>query len=377
MIRAICFLLAIVALRAAEVTTMRTPDGGIQPQVALDKSGTVHLIYYKGEQGAGDVFYVKQVAGEKSFSKPIRVNSRPGSAISAGTIRGPQLAVGKNGRVHVAWNGGEGAQKVKFGAEEFTPMVYTRMNDAGTAFEPERSVLTQTQYLDGGGSVAADGAGNVYVIWHGRGPGSPANESGRSVFMARSTDDGKTFAPEALAWKGSGVCACCGLKAFAAEDRALYLLFRAVDEVVERDELLLVSRKPGAPFELVNSDPWKVGGCPMSSAAFAHAGDKIIGAWETAGQINAAILDGSRVVTKLSPTGSAKRRQPASAMNAKGETLLAWTEGTGWAKGGSAAWQLFDESGKAIGEPTHRDGVPVWGLVAAFAKANGDFVVIY
>ena len=39
------------------------------------------------------------------FSTPLRVNSRPGSVIATGTIRGAHLAVGKNGRAHVAWMG--------------------------------------------------------------------------------------------------------------------------------------------------------------------------------------------------------------------------------------------------------------------------------
>jgi len=37
-----------------------------------------------------------------------------------------------------------------------TPMLYTRLNDAGTAFEAERDLITVARGLDGGGSVAAD-----------------------------------------------------------------------------------------------------------------------------------------------------------------------------------------------------------------------------
>lgn len=34
------------------------------------------------------------------------------------------------------------------------PMLYSRMNDAGTGFGPERSVMTHTFGLDGGGNIA-------------------------------------------------------------------------------------------------------------------------------------------------------------------------------------------------------------------------------
>jgi hypothetical protein len=37
-----------------KVTLMGTPDGGIQPQVAVDRKGFLHLIYFKGDPGAGD-----------------------------------------------------------------------------------------------------------------------------------------------------------------------------------------------------------------------------------------------------------------------------------------------------------------------------------
>jgi hypothetical protein len=103
----------------------------------VDSKGVVHLIYYKGEADSGDIFYVRQKPGEDTFSSPIPVNSRPGSAIAAGTIRGAQLAVGKNGRVHVAWDGmGKSAKEITFGDKKVTPLLYTRSNDDGPPSSP-------------------------------------------------------------------------------------------------------------------------------------------------------------------------------------------------------------------------------------------------
>src|SRR6266566_1244039 len=213
------FFWGLVSLEGQPVKLLATPDGGIQPQAAVDAKGVVHLIYFKGEPGAGDIFYVRRGPGEETFSKPIQVNSQPHTAMAMGTIRGAQLAVGKNGRVHVAWDGmGEGTIKLRSsgmngllsptlsskggegedpegslgkilsstaGAPATTnpahaheasdakqPLFYTRLNDAGTAFEPERNVITYAYGLDGGSSVAADPEGNVYVAWHAPKPGS-------------------------------------------------------------------------------------------------------------------------------------------------------------------------------------------------------------
>src|SRR5947209_17268529 len=91
--------------RASTIQPLRIPVGGLQPQAAIDSTGAIHLVYMYGDPGASDVAYVCKRSGDKEFSSPIRVNSVPGSAIALGTVRGPRLSIGKNDRVHVAWNG--------------------------------------------------------------------------------------------------------------------------------------------------------------------------------------------------------------------------------------------------------------------------------
>lgn len=231
------------------IALMKTPDNGIQPQALMDARGVVHLVYLKGDPGAADIFYVRREPGKEGWSPPLRVNSRPGSAVAMGTIRGAQLAVGKGGRVHVVWNGAS-----KGGA----PMLYTRLNDAGTAFEPQRNLIRLTYDLDGGGSVAADGAGNVHVAWHAH-DASGKNEQARRLWVARSKDDGKTFSREAPAYeKPTGACACCGAKAFADRKGTVYILYRSASTPVDRDMYLLVSRDRGERFRGGLLHRWKV-----------------------------------------------------------------------------------------------------------------------
>jgi len=75
--------------------------------------------------------------------------------------------------------------------------------------------------------------------------------------------------------------------------------------------------------------------------------------------------------------GAGKRKHPTVAISSNGTMLLAWTEGTGWNKGGSVAWQLFDASGSPLTEKGRAPGVPVWGLVAATARPDGTFLIFY
>lgn len=359
-----------------KVTLARVPNAGIQPQVAVDSSGTVHMVYYKGDPGHGDLFYVRSRDGGATFSAPLQVNSQPGSAIAAGNIRGAHIALGKNGRVHVAWNGSHSLTG-KMGRE---PMLSTRLNDAGTAFEPERNVIQMAWGLDGGGALAADNAGSVYVLWHAPAPGREG-EANRRVWIARSTDEGATFEREKPAWdRPTGACGCCGLNAFADRNGTLYVLYRSATEVVHRDIYLLVSKDRGRTFDGADVSQWNVGYCVMSSAAFAQSPTSVLAAWETEKQAYYARLDpatGKMLTPVAAPGASLNRKHPAVAGNAPGETLFAWTEGMGWKKGGTLAWQVYDKLGQPAAERGKVAGVPAWSLVAAFARPDGGFTIVY
>src|SRR5262249_55744364 len=149
---------------------------------------------YTGDAHKGDLNYVRSTDFGKSFSSALRVNSQSGGAVAAGTIRGAQLALGKAGLGHVAWNGSmearpEGPLNPDSGKHGM-PMLYARLNESRSAFEPQRNLMLHSFGLDGGGSVAADRAGTVYVAWHGIGE-TEASGSGkegegrRRVWIAR------------------------------------------------------------------------------------------------------------------------------------------------------------------------------------------------
>jgi hypothetical protein len=362
------------------VTLVKTPDGGIQPQAVVDDRGNIHLIDFKGDPAAGNLFYSRLDPGDQSFTSPVRVNSQPGSAIAMGTIRGGQVAVGKDGRVHVAWNGTRRAlPRPPAGGE---PMLYSRSIPGGTDFEPQRNLMQKTTALDGGGTVAADREGRVFVAWHGRAEDAPRDEAARRMWVARSSDDGATFDPEVPAVEQStGACACCGTRALADRRGGVFMLYRAATAAVERDMILLSSGDHGASFIARPLDPWRIGICPMSSVSLAETRNGVVAAWETDGQVKFLRLDpdGRSGSPVISPPGPAKgRKHPALAANAKGEVLLVWTEGTGWQKGGALAWRLFDPSGRPTEETgTIEGGVPVWGLATVVAMPDGRFVIVH
>ena len=372
--------LAVVGSACAEskVTLLRVPDGGIQPQCMVDAKGVLHLIYFKGEPAGGDVFYVRSEDAGRNFSKPLRVNSKPHSVIAIGNVRGAHLALGKNARVHVAWMGSSKAEPL--GPDKQTPLLYTRLNDEGTAFEPQRNVIRSAYGLDGGASLAADASGSVAVVWHAPDPGK-RGEDNRCVWIARSKDEGKTFAAEERAFaEATGACGCCGMRAFADAKGCIYVLYRSAKEGVHRDMYLLTSADNGGPFRGTKVHEWNIDTCMMSTAAFGQAGDSMLCAWETEERVYGAHWDPA--LRKLSPLvatpiKSKPAKHPAVAGNRNGEFVMAWTEGMGWNRGGALAWQVYGPDGKPRGECSRVDGVPVWSLVAVCARPDGGFTIIY
>ena len=368
------------AHRIPGISVVRVPHGGIQPQAVVD-GGTLHLLYYSGEPKAGDLFYVKSTDWGTIWSKPIRVNSEPGGALAIGTIRGGQIAVGRDGRVHVAWNGSPETEPRgplnPVSGKRGAPMLYSRLNDGGTGFEPERNLMTRTFGLDGGGTLAADAAGNVYVAWHGKIPGAADGEAGRQVWLTVSRDDGKTFAAEQAAWNTTtGACGCCGVAMFADSKGVVRALYRSATENVHRDIWLLSSMDRGGSFDGRKLHTWDINACPMSSMAFSEGAGGVVGAWETGGQVYFEELTKANAAPISAPGEGKGRKHPRVAVGRDGEVLMVWTEGTGWQKGGSLAWEGFDINGKAVGEAGGAAGVPTWSFGAVVAKPGG-FVVIY
>ena len=116
---------------------------------------------------------------------------------------------------------------------------------------------------------------------------------------------------------------------------------------------------------------------PKSSASISESSGQILAAAETHGRVFFIRLDPrtGKVSSPFSPETQAKH--PVAVGNARAEVLLAWAEGTGWNRGGSVAWQLYDSGGKPMSAKGRAEGLPPWSLPTAFAEPGGGFAIIY
>jgi hypothetical protein len=367
---------------ASDVVVRRVPNGGIKASAAVDEKGKLHLVYFSGEPSGGDAWYVTSQDGGTTYSEPLRVNSQPSAVLGASSARGPHLALGNGGRVHAIWMGSSKARpraplNPAMPADSpfnGTPLLYAYLDATAKSFTEQRNLMTKTVALDGDSAVAADRSGNVYVVWHAQLPGGKG-EKDRSVWLTRSKDAGATFSEERnVLTEPTGACACCSVIAQTATNGDIAILYRSAVEPAKRGMRLLHSNDRGETFKLTAIDEWTVPMCPMSTASIISTTKGFLGAWEVEGRIGFGRLPGA---SSEQLSGKVTRKHPSLAIDSKGETLLAWVEGISFGKGGSVCWQLFDVSGKPVGEQVRNDGLPGNGNVAAVALADAKFAVIY
>lgn len=82
----------------------------------------------------------------------------------------------------------------------------------------------------------------------------------------------------------------------------------------------------------------------------------------------------------VSPPGVAKirRKNPAVAVNRRGETLIAWGDGQGFRTGGTLHWQVFDGDGQPSAEQgPGTNTIPDGSVPVALGRADGTFLVIF
>ncbi len=354
---------AVEASRAA-VETLRIPDGGRMPRAVADAEGTVHLAYVGGGTDRANLFHVTRESGAPGWSEPRRVNSRELSVSGVGPVDGAQLALGPDGRLHVVWLQAEPAR-----------IFYTRGREDGSGFEPQRDLSTGHEgNVEAGPAVAVDGRGNVFVFWH----AGAVEDARRSVLLTLSRDGGTNFEPARRVGAATeGACACCGLAATSDAGGAVHVSYRGAGGNVRRGQRLLTSSDQGRSFSDRLVHPWELAACPVSTTSLFAGPRGLTAAWETRGQVHFADVD--RLEAVRAPPGQARfrRKNPVVAVDARGDTLLAWGDGPGFSFGGSLHWQVFDAAGRAVGKPGGGNGTIIGGSTIAAVVQDDRFLIIF
>ena len=306
------------------VTVLPVPDRG-KPLVAkADAAGTIHLLY-NSEDGPR---YAKSADKGKTFSPAISVVDE-GSRKPGLEFHGWDMAVGKEGRIHVAM--GTNGWQLGLPESEWA-FHYASLEPGAKAFAPVRNINNKPSE---GFSLAADDKGNVTACWL----------SGK-LYANVSNDDGKTFAPAVEIDPTYDPCDCCTTSAEYAADGKLAVLYRE-ETKDERDMyMVLWDQTQGKVSRTrVSTTLWKIKACPMSYYTLSRTQSGLVAVWPTEQQIYFARLDHRGTLlppVEIGTPGKAGHRTGMLALSAPdGSTLVAWT------KDHQLGWQFYDAKGQA------------------------------
>ena len=219
---------------------------GHMPAITKDKRNNIHIVY-----GTGDsVMYIFSIDG-RHYSPPALVAVLP--ELFASATRGPQIAATTNGIVVTA--------------SDKSGNFYSYRKFIGGKWDKAKKVNNINGISkEGLTALSADGS-NVFVAWLG-----VNNPKGQSVYGARSKDGGKTWSKNIIVYASpSGtVCECCKPSAVVSGNN-VYVMFRNSLNGF-RDLYVAKSSDNGktfGPAEKLGNGSWKLNGCPMDGGGLA------------------------------------------------------------------------------------------------------------
>jgi hypothetical protein len=329
----------------ATVQIIRTPSGSLVPDAVVDDRGTLHVVYGLNHTA----YYLKSTNNGLTFTSPVKANSS-GTVETEMGERGPKLAVGRDGVIHVVWE------------DDWAPGVqtfvrYSRSLDGGRTFEARKTVSSMSG-VDGV-TMTADGLGNAVAFWHVMADPPPAVPEATWLFLARSTNNGATFGASErvnITNLPEVACSMCMTRARMSADGNLYLAFRsAVGNI--RDFYLLKGAKSENRFTAirVNQDNWNIDYCPMvgPELTFDPYG-RALCSFMTSNRVYWAVADPAISDFRLhvaTPSRENNEIFPTVTANRHGETLFLWQVGPMSTSGtATVKWALYNIDGTASGQ---------------------------
>ena len=264
-----------------------------EPVTASAPDGTFYVAWVNHEAKKADVMLGRFNREGEMQGSPVRVNRNPGVATA---WRGdqPSLTVGHDGAVYVVWTA-----RVEAGSKHGTDLFMSVSNDRGQSFASEVKVNDdKVPGAHGMHSLAVAQDGRVYVGWldernvSAPRPSTKADghhmESNRELYLAYSTDGGRTFSANRKV--AVDACPCCKTSLAVAADGTLYAGWRQVLPGNFRHIAVASSTDGGQNFSgpvIVSDDRWMLQGCPVSGPSLSvDAGGSLKVVWYAAGEAN-------------------------------------------------------------------------------------------
>ena len=381
---------------AAQPEAIRLSDSRIdasEPAIGVDSAGNTFVAFVEHLPDKSANLFVKKLDAQlKPAGEAVRVNPNAGE-VKAWAGDPPTLAVGPDGAVYIGWT----RRNVSGRGND---LVLSVSNDGGASFgEPVKINDDTAPTSHGMHSLAIGKDGRVYIAWldernvkmpehaaidsepvtSARGfyyvkahhnpnnepePKHEMAEPNSEVFFASSSDGGKTFSPNQKI--AVDACPCCKTS-MASSEGLLYVSWRQVLKGDLRHIAVASSADSGKTFaqpSIVSDDQWQLNACPVSGAALLAGGNKMLQVlWYTAGKA------GQPGVYLAESNDGGNTFAPRKLISREGASGLPWL---------GAESQVFPISGGKI--EMRRSGQPDFsfeGESPAVALRSGKPLVIF
>lgn len=256
-----------------------------EPAIAAGPDGSVYVAWVNhGANSQGDVMIARFASDGQMQGAAVRVNSQPGIATA---WRGdpPMVAIAPDQSVLVGWTA-----RVESESGQATDIYLSSSRDHGQTFGAPVKVNDDPKpAVHGMHSLAVARDGRVYVAWLDERNVSPLPmkdmkmgakstghhmESNREVFIAASTDGGRSFSRNQRV--ATDACPCCKTALATTSDGRVYLSWRQVLPGDFRHIAVASSSDHTQTFTtpvIVSDDQWVLSGCPVSGAALFAGND--------------------------------------------------------------------------------------------------------
>ena len=301
----LCLYVALIFLTGCERPVMEAAPGATQisapgidaaePVTAAAPDGSFYVAWVNHDLKQADVMLAQFNGDGEMRGSPVRVNRQAGVATA---WRGdqPSLAVAPDGSVYVVWTA-----RVESAGQHGTDLYLSVSNDRGQSFASEVRVNDdKAPGAHGMHSLAVAKDGRIYVSWldernvHKPKPSQKGEghhmESNRDLFLAYSTDGGRTFSANRKV--ATEACPCCKTSLALSPEGTLYAGWRQVLPGNFRHIAVVSSKDGGTSFSspvIVSDDRWVLQGCPVSGPSLSvdRASGSLKVLWYAAGEAGA------------------------------------------------------------------------------------------
>jgi hypothetical protein len=322
------------------------PDGGVElGEVELASAATTRgaapmflvtplgeqLLSWVAEDPTGRANLFLQVTDPQGRAGPVSSLRDPLGDVEPHGEAPPRLAASAEGAIYVLYTVGKEVPGERFPR---SALRFARSEDRGRTWSEPLNVNEGERFGSHNfHALLAGPGGRVWAAW------LSSTEGQSGVWLRRSTDGGRTWAPAANI-DPSEACPCCRTGLALGPDGSLYVSWRGVLAGGVRDVVVMRSPDGGESWERPvrpRADGWVIAACPHAGPALAiDRQGRVHVAWWTgkegeAGVYYARSEDGGRVFASQ-PIATGLRSAPAHvqlALGAGGQVLVVWDDGLG------------------------------------------------